>query len=55
MNKNGTLKTKLEKAKKWAETKKQKKEKENTLVVNTEEDLEKIADIQKRIRAMRRG
>ena len=55
MNKNGTLKTKLEKAKKWAEKKKEKEESIQEVFEQTPEEQQKIEDIQKRIRAMRRG
>jgi ABC-type enterochelin transport system substrate-binding protein len=54
MNKNGTLKTKLDKAKKWAEKKKEKEESIQEVFELTPEDEQKIADIKKRIKAMRR-
>lgn len=50
MNKNGTLKTKLEKAKKWA----QKKETPAEVREETPEEHEKIIEIQKQIRAKQR-
>lgn len=48
MNKNGTLKTKLEKAKKWAENKRQ--DKKENIILEEEVSPEEIKESQKRAR-----
>ena len=52
MNRNGTLRTKLEKAKQWAEKKEKIKEIKKEKIELSEEDEINIAECQKKIRKM---